>query len=117
MNVIHLCGRLGKDPELKYTAGGTPVCKFSLATTNKYKDKETVEWHNLVVWGKLAEVCSKWLSKGQQAIFHGRLTYNLWEKNGVKHKDAEVLVEKMEFVGSPGEKKQEPEDPGMDLPF
>ena len=114
MNSVHIFGRLGKDPEVKFTAGGTPVCKFSLATTSKYKDNETTEWHNLVAWGKLAEVIGKYLSKGQQAIFHGRLTYSKWEKDGVKHTSAEIVVDQMWFVGSPGGKKQEAEP---DIPF
>lgn len=119
MNSVHLFGRLGKDPEVRYTAGGTAVCKFSLATSSKYKDKETTEWHNLVAWGKLAEVIGQYLAKGQQAIFHGRLTYNTWEKDGVKRTTAEVVVDQMWFVGSPGERKQESkqEEADLDIPF
>jgi single-strand DNA-binding protein len=122
MNIVHLCGRLGSDPELRYTAGGTAVCKVSLATTTKYKGTETTEWHRLIVWGKLAEVVSQYLKKGQQAIFHGRLTYNKWEKDGVKHTTPEIVVESMEFVGNPGGgsaggQKPKAEEPEMDILF
>lgn len=117
MNIIHLMGRLGSDPDLRYTAGGTAVCKFSLATSSKYKGTETVEWHRLVVWGKLAEVCGQYLKKGQQAIFHGRLTYNKWEKDGVKHTTPEIVVSEMNFVGNPGGQKQGQEEQDPDIPF
>jgi len=94
------------------------VCKFSLATTTRYKGNESTEWHNLVAWGKLAETIAKFLAKGQQAIFHGRLTYNSWEKDGIKRTTAEVVVETMEFVGSAREQRQKPvEEAEMDIPF
>ena len=72
INKVLLIGRLGQDPELKYTPSGTPVCNFSLATSENWADKngqkqERTEWHRVVVWGKLAELCNKYLAKGRQA--------------------------------------------------
>ena len=90
VNRAILIGNLGKDPELRYTNSGKAVASFSLATSEKYKDsngeKKTVtEWHNLVAWGQLAEICSKYLSKGKQIYVEGKIqnrSYN--DKDGNK---------------------------------
>lgn len=73
VNKVILLGRLGQDPELKYTPGGAAVCNFSMATTEAWTDKqgakqEKTEWHRIVVWGKLAELCNQYLAKGRQAF-------------------------------------------------
>ena len=78
VNKVIILGRLGQDPELKYTPGGAAVCNFSLATSENWTDKsgqrqERTEWHRVVVWGKLAELCNQYLSKGRQAYIEGRL--------------------------------------------
>lgn len=99
-NKVILLGRLGADPELAQTSIGTPVAKFSLATSETYKGKTTVQWHKIVAWGKLAEICEKHLVKGQQAYFEGKIQYREWEKDGKKHYATDIVVDKMEFVGS-----------------
>lgn len=113
MNIAILKGRLGSDPDLRYTAKGTAVAKFSLATDERWGDREETEWHYLVVWGKLAEICSKYLFKGQEAVFVGRTRTESWEKDGVKHQRKVVVVDKMYFCGST-KARQAPED---DFPF
>ena len=80
MNKFMIIGRLGKDPEIRTTASGKQLATFSVATSEKYTDKsgnkqESTEWHNVVVWGKLAEICSQYLRKGSQAMFEGKITY------------------------------------------
>ncbi len=78
VNKAILVGNLGKDPELRYTPSGTAVCTFSLATTDRFKNKqgeqqERTEWHNIVVWAGLAEICGKYLTKGKQIYLEGRI--------------------------------------------
>lgn len=115
MNLIILKGRLGSDPEIKYTAGGTAYCRFSLATTEKYKEKVTTSWHKIVAWGKLAEICQKYCVKGQELMVTGKVVYNDWEKDGVKHKTTEIVISTIEFCGSKKDQKAETED--ADIPF
>lgn len=101
LNKILLIGNLGKDPELKYTPSGQAVCTFSIATTDKYKDKEFTEWHNIVVWGKLAETANKYLKKGRSVYLEGKSTNRSWEdRDGKKCYRTEVVVTQMLFLGS-----------------
>lgn len=105
VNKVILLGRLGQDPELKYTPGGTPVCNFSLATSEAWTDKggqkqEKTEWHRIVVWGKLAELCNQYLSKGRQAFVEGRLQTRAWDdKDGNKRYTTEILANTVQFIG------------------
>ena len=105
VNKVILLGRLGQDPELKYTPGGSPVCNFSLATTESWTDKggqkqEKTEWHRVVVWGKLAELCNQYLSKGRQAFLEGRLQTRSWDdKEGNKRYTTEILASTVQFIG------------------
>ena len=115
-NKAILLGRLGSDPALTQTPAGTAVCKFSLATSETYKGKTTVQWHKLVAWGKLAEICSAHLVKGQQAYFEGKIQYREWEKDGKKYYATEIVIDKVEFVGSKGEQQTEGEGYD-DIPF
>lgn len=107
VNKVILLGRLGQDPELKYTPGGSPVCNFSLATTESWTDKsgqkqEKTEWHRVVVWGKLAELCNQYLSKGRQAFLEGRLQTRAWDdKDGNKRYTTEILASTVQFIGGP----------------
>jgi single-strand DNA-binding protein len=108
MNKVILIGNLGQDPEQRYTAGGTAVCKFSLATARKFKDKtgakqEKTEWHRIVAWGKLAEICGQYLTKGKQVVIEGRIEYGSYEKDGVKHYTADIIAENMQMLGGPGQ--------------
>lgn len=107
VNKVILLGRLGQDPELKYTPGGSPVCNFSLATTESWTDKsgqkqEKTEWHRIVVWGKLAELCNQYLAKGRQAFLEGRLQTRAWDdKDGNKRYTTEILASTVQFIGGP----------------
>lgn len=110
LNKVMLIGRLGSDPELRYTQGGQPVANFNLATNERWNDKngqsqERTEWHRVVVWGKLAELCEKYLKKGRQAYVEGRLQTNSWDdKDGNKRYTTEVVAQTVQFLdgGSSG---------------
>ncbi len=111
VNKVILLGRLGQDPELKYTPGGAPVCNFSLATTEAWTDKsgqkqEKTEWHRVVVWGKLAELCNQYLAKGRQAFVEGRLQTRSWDdKDGNKRYTTEINAATVQFIGGPSADK------------
>ena len=106
-----ILGRLGQDPELKYTPSGTPVCNFSLATNDYWVDKagqkqERTEWHRVVVWGKTGENCGQYLSKGRQAFVEGSLQTRSWEgKDGQKRYTTEVVARNVQFIGGAGDVK------------
>lgn len=109
VNKVILVGNLGKDPELRYTASGTAVCNFSLATTESYKDRdgnkqEKTEWHNLVVWRQLAEICGKYLTKGKQIYIEGKLQTRKWEdRDGNTRYSTEIVVDQMQMLGRAGD--------------
>ena len=106
VNKVILVGRLGKDPEVRYTQDGTAVATFSVATSEEWKDKTTgekkekVEWHRIVAFSKLAEICSEYLKKGQQVYIEGRLQTRSWEKDGITRYATEIFSEKMQMLGS-----------------
>ncbi len=107
VNKVILLGRLGQDPELKYTPSGAAVCNFSLATSETWTDKnsgqknEKTEWHRIVVWGKLAELCNQYLAKGRQAFVEGRLQTRSWDdQNGQKRYKTEILGLSFQFLDS-----------------
>lgn len=108
INKVILIGNLGNDPEMRHTPGGAGVCEFRLATNEAWTDKsgqrqERTEWHRIVVWGKKAEVCSKYLSKGRQVYVEGRLRTRSWEdKEGNKRYMTEVVANDVQFLGSGG---------------
>ncbi len=105
LNKVMLIGRLGKDPELRYTSGGVAVANFSLATSENWKDQdgntqERTEWHNIVMWAKLAEIAGEWLKKGQRVYLEGRIqTRNYDDKNGVKRYVTEVVATDLIMLG------------------
>jgi single-strand DNA-binding protein len=105
VNKVILLGRLGQDPELKYTPSGTAVCNFSIATSENWTDKsgqkqEKTEWHRIVVWGKLGELCNQYLSKGRQAFVEGRLQTRSWDdQQGNKKYTTEILASSVQFIG------------------
>lgn len=105
VNKVILMGRLGQDPELKHTPAGAAVCSLSLATSESWKDKagekqERTEWHRVVVWGKLAELCNQYLSKGRQAFVEGRLQTRSWDdKDGNKRYTTEINATTVQFIG------------------
>ena len=110
VNNVTLLGNVGRDPEFRVLTNGQPVINFSLATTDRWYDKETneqkeaTEWHNVVAFRKLAELIERHVHKGSQVYLEGRLKTRSWEKDGVKHFKTEVEVSKIEFLG----KKEEP---------
>ena len=106
VNKVIVLGRLGQDPELKHTTGGSPVTNFSVATNESWTDKqgqkqERTEWHRIVVWGKLAELCSQYLSKGRQVYLEGRLQTRSWEDaQGQKRYTTEISANTVQFLGA-----------------
>jgi single-strand DNA-binding protein len=106
VNKAILIGRLGKDPELKYTSTGKAVTTFSLATNEKRKDKDgnrqdKTTWHNIVAWGKQAEVMKEYLTKGKEVYIEGRIDNRSYEdKENVKKYVSEIVVQSFQFVGS-----------------
>jgi single-strand DNA-binding protein len=108
INKVILVGRLGRDPELKYTASGTPFCRFSMATDDSWTDKgsgertERTEWHNIVVWDKLAEICNQYLAKGRMVYIEGSLQTREWDdQEGNKRKTTEIRARDMVLLGGP----------------
>jgi single-strand DNA-binding protein len=107
VNKVILIGNLGRDPELRYTPSGQPVANFTLATTDNYTSKagdreERTEWHRIVAWGKTAELCAQYLSKGRSVYIEGRLQTREWEnKEGQKQRTTEVVANTVQFLGPP----------------
>ena len=106
VNKAILIGNLGKDPELRYTPGGQAVASFSLATGEKWRDKDgnlqdRTEWHNIVVWGRQAETAKEYLSKGRSVYVEGRIQTRSWEdKDGNKRYTTEIVAQRLQFLGS-----------------
>ncbi len=106
VNRVMVLGRLGQAPELKYTPSGQPVCNFSLATTENWTDKsgqkqEKTEWHRVVVWGKLGELCNQYLAKGRQAFIEGKLQTRSWDgPDGTKRYMTEINATNVQFIGA-----------------
>lgn len=124
LNKAILIGRVGKDPDTRYTAGGTCVSSFSLATSEYWKDKngerkEKTEWHNCEAWGKLGEIVEQYVSKGSLLYVEGRIGTQTWEKNGQKHSKTVITVASIQMLsksenGGKKETRQEQHDPGDD---
>jgi len=108
VNKVILVGNLGRDPELRYIQSGQAVANFSLATSDRWRDKEgnnqeRTEWHRIVVWGKSAENCAQYLQKGRSVYVEGRLQTQEWEdKEGIKRKTTEVVAQTVQFLGGRG---------------
>ncbi|MDP2631628.1 MAG: single-stranded DNA-binding protein [Candidatus Uhrbacteria bacterium] len=113
LNKVMIIGNLTRDPELRQTGGGNPVCNIGIATNRSWKDasgerQEQVEYHNIVAWGKLAEISAQYLAKGRKAYFDGRLQTREWEgQDGVKRFRTEIVAENMIMLdrggaGAPG---------------
>ena len=107
VNKVILIGRLGRDPEMKYTGTGTPFCRFSIATDDSWTDKasgerqERTEWHNIVVWDRLAEICNEFLRKGRLVYIEGALQTREWDdQEGNKRKTTEIRARDMVMLGS-----------------
>ena len=108
VNKVILVGNLGADPDMRYTPSGTGVCELRLATNESWTDKsgqrqERTEWHRIVVWGKRAEIVSKYLSKGRQVYVEGKLRTRSWEdKEGNKRYTTEIIANDVQFLGGGG---------------
>ena len=108
VNKVILLGRLGADPEIRYTQTGTPVATLSLATNKTWKNKEgqkqeKTEWHRVILWSKLAELSGQYLSKGREVYIEGELQTRSWEdKEGHKQYTTEVVGQTLQFIGSAG---------------
>lgn len=104
VNKVILVGNLGADPEVKTLPSGSQVANFSIATSNKYKDKsgelqERTEWHRITAYGKQAELAGKYLSKGRQVFVEGRISYRTAEKDGVTRYFTDIIVNQITFLG------------------
>ncbi len=126
LNKVLLIGRLGRDPEMRYTPSGRPVTNFSVATSRSWTNhdgerRSETEWFNIVAWGNLAEVCKQYLHKGQQVYIEGRLQTRQWEDSeGNKHTSTEVVAHEMIMLGERPSKgsKESPSPPEEDeFPF
>ena len=112
VNKVILVGRLGKDPEVKYTPSGAPVAKFSLATDEVFKDRSGeqqrhTEWHNIVAWNKLAEICGEYLTKGKLVYIEGSIRSRQWEDQaGNKRTAYEIIARAMQMLGSKAESER-----------
>ncbi len=108
VNKVIIVGRLGADPEVKTVSGGNTVARLSVATSENWTDREgqkqeRTEWHRVVVWAKLADLCGKYLSKGRQVYVEGRLQTRSWEDpQGQKRYTTEVVAQTVQFLGSGG---------------
>jgi single-strand DNA-binding protein len=100
-------GRLGADPEVRYLQDGSMVTNFKLATTEKWKDNEKTEWHRIVVFKKLAEICANYLKKGKLVYVEGRLQTRSWEDKEVKRYTTEVIISNMKMLDSKGVTKED----------
>ncbi len=107
VNKVILIGRLGRDPEVRYTPDGTAIANFSIATSEEWKDKasgekkEKTEWHRIVAWRRLGEICGEYLSKGRQVYIEGSLQTREWEdQEGNKRWTTEIVARNMQMLGS-----------------
>ena len=136
VNKVIIIGRLGADPEVRYTPSGSAVANFSVATSEQWTDKsgekqERTEWHRIVAWGRTGEICGEYLHKGKQVYVEGRLQTRSWEdRDGNKRYTTEIVAQTVQMLGSPSGREQQassPEDrfsgdepvsiPEDDIPF
>ena len=105
LNKVLLLGNLGKDPEVRYTSSGRAVATFTIATSQQWRDQdgndqERTEWHRVVAWGRLGEVCGEYLSKGKQVFIEGRIQSREWEdQEGNKRTTVEIIANDMIMLG------------------
>ncbi len=130
LNKVMLIGNLGKDPEVRYTAAGTAVASFSIATSERFKNKsgeweEKTEWHNVTLWARLAEIAGEYLAKGKTVYIEGRLQTRKWQdRDGKDRYTTEIVGEKMQMLSGKGEGgggrqgagRAESQEPGFEEP-
>lgn len=132
INKVILIGNLGKDPEMRYTANGSAVANFSVATTDKWTDKsgekvEQTEWHKIVAFGRIAEICGEYLTKGRSVYIEGKLQTRKWEdRDGNERYTTEVVAREMKMLGGKGPRPHasvendqgyQADPPDGDIPF
>lgn len=112
LNKVILLGHLGKDPEVRYTNSGKAVATFTVATSQTWRDQdgndqERTEWHRIVAWGRLGEICGEYLSKGKQVFIEGRIQTRDWEdQEGNKRSTVEIIANDLIMLGGPGQGQQ-----------
>ena len=117
-NKVMLIGNLGKDPEVRFTANGRAMARFSLATSEVWTDaeghrQERTEWHNIVVWGKQGETCGQYLAKGRQVFVEGSIRNRSYDdKSGNKRYVTEIVAQRVRFLGGGGGGRIAPEAEG-----
>lgn len=122
LNKVYLMGNLTRDPELRFTPGGMAVCNLGLAVNRVYNDKQNqkqkeVTFLRIVVWGKQGETCGSYLKKGRSILVEGRLQSRSWEgKDGQKNNAIEVVADRVQFLGGPGDRPPGDRPPGGDRP-
>ena len=118
INKVELLGRVGTDPEMRYSQGGTAIAQLRLATDRRHQDGETTaDWHTVVAWGKQAEAVNQYVAKGDRLYVAGRLAQNAWEgEDGQRHHRTEVHASEVVFLDSRNGSRQEPAE-GDDAPF
>jgi single-strand DNA-binding protein len=116
LNKVMLLGHLGRDPEVRYTSSGKAVATFTLATSQRWRDQdgadqEKTEWHRIVAWGRLGEICGEYLSKGKQVFLEGRIQTRDWEdQDGNKRTTVEIIANDIIMVGSSGMPQSKPDE-------
>ncbi len=116
VNKVILIGNVGKDPECRYTESGTALANLTLATTNRWKNKqgepqEETEWHRVVAYGKLAEIIEKYVQKGKPLYIEGRLQTRKWtDKQGVDKYTTEIIAESLQMLGQKGSRKDDDDE-------
>lgn len=119
LNSVQLIGRLGRDPEVKYTQSQTAVTSLAIATSEYRKDQtgqttETTEWHRVTVWARAAEACGQYLRKGSQVFVEGRLTTRKYDKDGQTHYATEIVASNVQFLDSKPQEQSQGQEQGFD---
>jgi single-strand DNA-binding protein len=125
LNRVQLIGRLGRDPETRYTSKGTKVCQFSIAVNRRWRGsegetKERTDWFNIEAWGRLGETCQEFLSKGRLVFIEGRLQTDQYDKEGEKHYFTKVVASGMQLLDRKPEEEDivpPPPEPEEEFPF
>jgi single-strand DNA-binding protein len=108
-NQATVAGHLGQDPEIRYSASGNAVCNMLVATKDRYKNEDRTEWHRIITFGKLAELCGQYLKKGSPVLFQGKIQTRSYEKDGQTRYITEIIADRMEMLGK-SEVTEQPKD-------